>query len=1141
MLYVFLVDTGTTLTFDMNLALDTVANLKEVVYKASKIAPDKQILLISGGQGLDPSHRVCSYSAGTDTNPIFLFCKSTIESAVPPSPSIDFGSAHDLRHKAEVCLNDKETTYQTVVARVQLAQQFYETGREITRVCEQLVHDQHMQQQGWSAVVANLEDVMTDFKGRTQLFEQTYQHYLSSREEYLDILSHFWDDLNALANIPVLSCLLNKAEEMPLLDWVHSTDDEDTNLNVVADSCTKALEQMDHQLLQALERNIKSALSSAERPEMKEIRGLEERLFGLEQLLVEARKQVQEQCDIAQALLQNQQRARNFNDASILPELCTSHRHQIKVMLKNDDRLRDIRSRCSRAKEELGKNLHARLRWMMFVQRQLNEVHERLNLQNENLRRLRRHFDLLRQLHQAPSIYLRSMVEIVRRKHFAAKFIEWAATLSGYSATVHQDEASLRKSFIESCEGHFLTQLFPGILEQFTPSFATSPPSPFDVNIPSVSIDDLERLKNALPTLWDKLKLPNNIKDVLRDPPILERLYSSAQKLTPIELQVETSVLPSLSAALLSPPVRPSRSKVKRSQSDFHSDYHIDDASDSIIRCRDDAGLELQQQLEETVKGQRCRLLALQSHLQCALEAGQTALPVFRTELNSIRKLTIEWSQVANEQLARLRFELIQHIREMFAATEKTSEVILEEVKSQNKKLDEEKVKLEDELKSVRVELEDWKKQCSRWQEEKKELVSSAQFCLRQREEELEKQRIEQLRQQKMKYKQEINALKETVKNTEEKCKAIVSEWQAVSEQENPDALRTWKQELMLGHEVELEQLKLEKDSELSGLLELQTQMTLPDTNDWKLKYEHLLKENETQKLQLQEELQRKHRLEIEGLRSRFRMMASQSPSTDCRSRSDSLDKFEMRTTPPASPCNLVRTKRVSESQSDELLLPLVEKLKQEKDKLSTLVESYTTHYKTSNTKPTKWEATLSEALKESNQMMQSVGSKVDQLRQESVNLSSKPPLPFTTSISQISSVNMAASVAVLQSDDKSPPSPLLPPKSSLKKKPMSKMTRSLVRQGSANVYGCEVGDAVVVQWDERYSTHILYNKGPYLHFLHADSISSLGLQNVTMEPFLARVIQREFCLVRKEENRYNLPKGTNFYRVKVDRINSTS
>ncbi|XP_057371182.1 LOW QUALITY PROTEIN: RB1-inducible coiled-coil protein 1-like [Daphnia carinata] len=1141
MLYVFLVDTGTTLTFDMNLALETVANLKEVVYKASKIAPDKQVLLISGGQSLDPSYRVCSYSAGTDTNPIFLFCKSTIDSAVPPSPSMDFGSAHDLRQKAEACLNDKETTYQTVVTRAQLAQQLHETAREITRVCEQLVHDQHMQQQGWSAVVANLEDVVADFKGRTQLFEQTYQHYLNSREENLDILSHFGEDLSALADIPVLPCLLNQPQEMQLLDWVHSTDDEDTNLNVVADSCMKALEQMDHQLLQALEKHIESALFAAERPEMKEIGGLGERLYGLEQLLVEARKKVQEQGDIAQALLQNQQRARNFNDASVLPELCTSHRHQLKVMLKNDEKLRDIRSRCSRAKEELSTNLHSRLRWMMFVQRQLNEVYERLNLQNENLRRLRRHFDLLRQLHQAPNVYLRSMVEIVRRKHFSTKFIEWAETLSGYARIVHQDEASLRKSFIETCDGHFLTQLFPGIVEQFSPSFATSPPSPFDTNLPPVSVDDLERLKNALPTLWARLQLPGNLKEVLRNPPVLERLHSSAQKLlTPTELQIETGVLPSLSAALLSPPVRSGRSKVKRSQSDFHPDYQAEDSSDSNRQCRDDAGVELQRQLEETVKGQRCRLLALQSHLQCALEAGQAALPAFRTEMDSIRKLTIEWSDVANEQLAWLRSELTQQITKLFASEENASLAMLDEVRCHNKKLGEEKEKLQEELMAARFELDNWKKQCVEWEEEKKSLIASSQRRLQQREEELEQQRLEQLHQQKLEYKKQIQTLEKAVKVTEEKYQVVVSDWQSASEQENPNALRAWKQELMLGHEVELEQLKLEKDSELNGLLQLHNQMSVPDVSEWRKKYEQLLKDSETKKLQIQEECQRKHRLEIEGLRSRFRMMASQSPS-DCRSRSDSLDKFEMRTTPPASPSNLVNAKRVPESHADELLLPLVEKLKQEKDKLATLVESYTTHYKTSNTKPTKWEATLSEALKDSNKMMQSVGSKVDQLRQESTHLSSKPPLPFTTSISQISSTNMAASVAVLQSDEKSSASPLLPPKSSLKKKPMSKMTRSLVRQGSANVYGCEVGDAVVVQWDERYSTHILYNKGPYLHFLHADSISALGLQNATMEPFLARVIQREFCLVRKEENRYNLPKGTNFYRVKVDRVNNAA
>ena len=189
--------------------------------------------------------------------------------------------------------------------------------------------------------------------------------------------------------------------------------------------------------------------------------------------------------------------------------------------------------------------------------------------------------------------------------------------------------------------------------------------------------------------------------------------------------------------------------------------------------------------MEETVKSQRCRLLALQSHFQCALEAGQAALPVFRTELNSIRKLTVEWSQISNDQLTRLRFELIQHIRELFASSERASEFLFEEAKTQNRKLEQDKEKMEEELTSVRVELEDLKKQCIQLQEEKKELVISAQCCLRQQEEEFEKQRVEQLHQQKMKYKQEIKALKETVKIAEEKFQSVVSEWQTVSEQVN--------------------------------------------------------------------------------------------------------------------------------------------------------------------------------------------------------------------------------------------------------------------------------------------------------------------------------------------------------------------
>ena len=119
---------------------------------------------------------------------------------------------------------------------------------------------------------------------------------------------------------------------MSLLDWIHTNDDENTNLIAVADHCTKALDQMDDQLLATLEKYIDSALHKAEMPDMKAIRGLSDRLSGLEQLLIEARKKVQEQGELAQALFQNQQRARNLNDASILPDLCASHRQQLKVI-----------------------------------------------------------------------------------------------------------------------------------------------------------------------------------------------------------------------------------------------------------------------------------------------------------------------------------------------------------------------------------------------------------------------------------------------------------------------------------------------------------------------------------------------------------------------------------------------------------------------------------------------------------------------------------------------------------------------------------------------------------------------------------------------------------------------------------------
>lgn len=74
-----------------------------------KVPPEKQVLLISGGEALDPNLRVCQYSAGTDTNPIFLFSKTTIEGQDPPSPSIDYGTDTDLKVDRHQVYSDMST------------------------------------------------------------------------------------------------------------------------------------------------------------------------------------------------------------------------------------------------------------------------------------------------------------------------------------------------------------------------------------------------------------------------------------------------------------------------------------------------------------------------------------------------------------------------------------------------------------------------------------------------------------------------------------------------------------------------------------------------------------------------------------------------------------------------------------------------------------------------------------------------------------------------------------------------------------------------------------------------------------------------------------------------------------------------
>jgi len=235
----------------------------------------------------------------------------------------------------------------------------------------------------------------------------------------------FNKNIDLLDEVEIVPSLLepNSDDRMTLLDWIRSQDTSNP-LESIAMACKKSLESLDIKVVESLQKEAKAVIEKGGQSSMKEIKGLEERLFGLDQLLIESRKIVQEQLELSQAFLANQNRASDLKDSSIFPDLCQSHQHQLLVMQRNHSQLEDIRRRCIKAKEELSTNLHQRLKWVMYVQRTLFDTSNKVTIYGERLKRVSCQIQILEQIINSKTVYLQCVLEVWRRKKFSNAYLE---------------------------------------------------------------------------------------------------------------------------------------------------------------------------------------------------------------------------------------------------------------------------------------------------------------------------------------------------------------------------------------------------------------------------------------------------------------------------------------------------------------------------------------------------------------------------------------------------------------------------------------------------------------------------------------------------------------------------------------------
>lgn len=110
-------------------------------------------------------------------------------------------------------------------------------------------------------MIANLEDIVTEFRKRWDLFLKMYDDFMADRDAYDGFLCSFEDDKKILRQIPVISILLEPmdgskvsetttstsetepSKEISLYDWISSSDSKNS-LDDLYEICTSNLKKV---------------------------------------------------------------------------------------------------------------------------------------------------------------------------------------------------------------------------------------------------------------------------------------------------------------------------------------------------------------------------------------------------------------------------------------------------------------------------------------------------------------------------------------------------------------------------------------------------------------------------------------------------------------------------------------------------------------------------------------------------------------------------------------------------------------------------------------------------------------------------------------------------------------------------------
>merc|ERR1719239_1853895 len=357
--------------------------------------------------------------------------------------------------------------------------------------------------------------------------------------------------------------------------------------------------------------------------------------------------------------------------------------------------------------------------------------------------------------------------------------------------------------------------------------------------------------------------------------------------------------------------------------------------------------------------------------------------------------------------------------------------------------------------------------------------------------------------------------------------------------------LEELRQKMVDSSQTSTERLKAKLEKEFSARLVAKEEELLKQLEVEKQKFENV-KQMEVE--EVREKVRKKSKMEMESLRSRFKMM--QTAGT-LETRSPSLSESELslespRTDSHESLACLWEGERRGWEKEREMLVQQVaevreelkdskaaERLRSSAEKQVHFNEAIRKAVEEKDRRIQELELSLSNQgrQRDGKEMLATMEERMAEVMRKNAQLESE-----VKEAQQRAARNMVTSFAPVTESETSELYRQLQEENSQLRAQLTKSMTSLINTGKVSVSSCSPGEVVLVLWSDEHTNYQIYHEGSVLHFLHTDSAISLGLAvpgAARKKQVTAEVVDKEYCQARKPENRFKVRVGTKFYRVK--------